>query len=214
MDTGASRPVSSRPYRQDPIKSAAIAGFVEELEAHGLISKSDSPWSSPVLLVRKKPDSAGVRAWRMCIDYSRLNHLTSVLGYAPPLTADLLDRGAGKRWYASLDLSAAFWQQELAAEDSARTAFDAGGQRYQWARLPFGLANAPAAFAKALEEALRPVLQEQRGSKDSVVLTYADDLLIGSQCLFDAEVAGGGGGGGGSGGGNGGVGERVLLVRI
>ena len=96
VDTGTSAPVSSRPYRHDPLKTEAIAAFVEDLEKNNLISKSTSPWSSPVLLVKKKSATPGTApSWRFCVDYSRVNNLTSVLGYSPPLVAELVDKAAG-----------------------------------------------------------------------------------------------------------------------
>ena len=88
--------MSSRPYRHDPLKTEAIAAFVEDLEKNNLISdisKSTSPWSSPVLLDQEEVGSDAATpgtapSWRFCVDYSRVNNLTSVLGYSPPLVAE------------------------------------------------------------------------------------------------------------------------------
>jgi len=59
---------------------------IREISAAGVIEPSDSPWSAPVILVRKKDDS-----WRFCVDYHRLNAVTTKDSYPLPRIDDALD---------------------------------------------------------------------------------------------------------------------------
>ncbi|KAG8173371.1 hypothetical protein JTE90_015532 [Oedothorax gibbosus] len=51
-----------------------------------VVQPSENPWSSPVVLVKKKDGS-----WRFCVDYRRLNKLTKKEVYPLPRIDDTLD---------------------------------------------------------------------------------------------------------------------------
>jgi hypothetical protein len=68
IDTGGAAPIRQPLRRSSPTQRAEVERQVEELLAKGLIQPSDSPWSSPVVLVDKKDGSK-----RLCLDYRRLN---------------------------------------------------------------------------------------------------------------------------------------------
>ncbi|KAG5889560.1 hypothetical protein JTB14_018545 [Gonioctena quinquepunctata] len=91
--------------------------IVSDMGKEGVIEPSDSPWSSPVVLVKKKDGST-----RFCVDYRQLNNVTKKDSYPLPRIDDTLDTLAGSTIFSTLDLKSGYWQVELAQEDREKTA--------------------------------------------------------------------------------------------
>ena len=60
-----------RPYRYAPVLKDEIERQVNDMLNNGLIQPSASPFSSSVLLVKKKDN-----IWQFCVDYRFLNAIT------------------------------------------------------------------------------------------------------------------------------------------
>ena len=69
-----------------------------------MIRPSSSPWSSPVVMVRKKNGS-----WRFCIDYRKLNAVTHLDAYPLPIIDATLESLAGSTLFTTLDLASGYW---------------------------------------------------------------------------------------------------------
>ncbi|GJY40766.1 hypothetical protein Tco_0428036 [Tanacetum coccineum] len=78
--------VNIRPYRYPLIQKDAIEVIVKELLDTRVVRPSHIPFSSPIVMVKKKDGS-----WRMCIDYRQLNKNTIKDKFPIPVIEELID---------------------------------------------------------------------------------------------------------------------------
>lgn len=160
------RPIK-QPHRRVPlVKLREMECMIDEMVSKKAIEPSDSPWSSPVVLVQKKDGSR-----RFCVDYRRLNDVTVKDSFPLPRIDDTLFALNGSKWYSTLDLQSGFWQVEMEPNDKHKTAFTTGSGLYHFNVMPFGLCNAPATFERLMQKVLQ-------GLANDKVMIYLDDVLV------------------------------------
>lgn len=173
INTGDHPAISQRPYRVSPSERRIINDEVESMLNRDIIQPSESPWSSPVVLVRKKDGS-----WRFCVDYRRLNKITKKDVYPLPRIDDTLDCLKGAQYFSSMDLYSGYWQIEVDENDREKTAFITSEGLYEFKVMPFGLCNAPATFERTMDNLLRHL-------KWKMCLCYLDDIVVFSQTFSE-----------------------------
>lgn len=173
INTGDHPAVSQKFYRVSPTERRVIQEEVDKMLEKDVIKESESPWSSPVVLVKKKDGS-----WRFCVDYRRLNSITKKDVYPLPRIDDTLDCLSGAAYFSSMDLQSGYWQIEVDEADREKTAFITPEGLYEFKVMPFGLCNAPATFERMMDNLLRHL-------KWTMCLCYLDDIIVFSKTFED-----------------------------
>jgi hypothetical protein len=167
IDVGSSNPVSSRPRRIPIGMKDIVEEEIEKMLRDKIIGPSESPWASPIVLVKKKDGTI-----RFCVDYREINEVTKKDAYPLPRIDDYLDSFHGMDTFCVLDLASGYWQVKMAQMDRCKTAFTSHRGLYQFNVMPFGLCNAPGTFQRMMDRLLKT--KEFKG----ICLVYLDDIII------------------------------------
>ena len=175
IDTGDAPPKKQNPRRLPFSVRKEVSEHLRRMEKAGVIRPSNSPWASPIVLVRKKDGTH-----RFCVDYRGLNEVTKADTFPLPRITDLLDQLAGTKYFSTLDLASGYWQIEIDSDSQPKTAFATHCGLHEFKVMPFGLKNAPAVFQRLMQQVLADLnLPDQ----PEFVSVYIDDLLVFSRTL-------------------------------
>jgi hypothetical protein len=98
------KPVFSAPYRLHPERAKLVQNEIDEMLKMGIITRSDSPWASPIVLV-PKPDGS----IRLCVDYRKVNNLTVPDPFPLPRIEDLVDKIGRAKYLTKVDMTRGYW---------------------------------------------------------------------------------------------------------
>ena len=166
LQDGDNEPIRQRAYRLPFSKREVVDTEIEKMLTQGIIQHSTSPWASPITLVPKKDGTT-----RFCVDYRKLNSKTIKDAHPLPNIQDIFDQLGGATIFSTLDLKSGYWQMPMSADAQQKSAFVTHSGLYEFRRMPFGLANAPAQFQRAMNKVLG-------GYIGKFCLVYLDDVVI------------------------------------
>ena len=136
-------PICQKAYRIPLNKREVVEEMIEDMLHDEIIRPSNSPYSSPILLVPKRDHEL-----RLCVDYRKLNAVTESDAYALPLIQDIFDLVGGNAIYSTLDLKTRYYQMSVAEDNIPKTGFTCHAGHYEFKKVPFGLKTAPNFFQR------------------------------------------------------------------
>ena len=163
IDTGTSDPVSQKPY---PIAMKHYQWVKEEIEkllATKVIHTSCSSWSAPIIVV---PKGDGGKC--LVIDYRALNKVTRKFTWPMPKVEDMFSKLNRATYFTTLDLRAGYhhlWDKP----SIPKTVFNSPFRKFEYVKVPFGLAQALAYF----QELMTGILKDF-----PFAIAYLDDIII------------------------------------
>ncbi|UYV64718.1 hypothetical protein LAZ67_3001747 [Cordylochernes scorpioides] len=166
IHTEDAKPIKHKPYRVSAKERTIIKDQIDEMLEEGIIRQSSSPWSFPVILVKKRDGK-----YRFCVDYRKLNEVTVKDVYPIPRIDDVMDTLQGSKYFSAIDLKSGYWQVEIEERDKEKTAFTTAHGLYEFNVMPFGLCNAPATFERNMDNVLGNLRWQ-------ICLCYLDDVII------------------------------------
>lgn len=153
---------------------AARTYIIENLDK-GFITPSTAPFASPVIMA-KKPGGG----LRLCVDYRKLNALTTKDRYPLPLIDESLERLGRAKLFTKLDIRQGFHRIRMAPDCEDLTTFRTRYGSFKYKVMPFGLSNGPAYFQRFINSIFADCL-------DKFIIAFIDDILIYSENEEDHE---------------------------
>ncbi|XP_075740366.1 uncharacterized protein LOC142786538 [Rhipicephalus microplus] len=159
-----SEPINTPQYPLPIAMKEVVEKEVQDMLKHGVIERSNSPYNSPLVLV-KKPDNT----YRTCVDFRRINEILISDAEPIPRTDIMFTEVGTKRYFSKFDLTKGYWQVPLHRASKPVTAFSTQSGHYQFMYMPFGIKTASAVFTRLMRTLLQGVEN---------VVHYIDDVLV------------------------------------
>ena len=168
IPTGDAIPIRLTHYRLAHHSKDVLREKIGSLLDQGIINSSKSPWAGPIVLVEKKDGTK-----RMCVDYHKLNNVTTNDTYPLPNIEELIANIGPSKFISTLDLTKVYYQVPVNPKHCRKTAFVTPYGKYEFITMPFGLISAPSTFQRLMDELLSGLHE--------FAVAYLDDILIHSQ---------------------------------
>jgi len=165
------KPICVKPYPIPIAKQGAVETEIKRMLDMGIIKRSNSPFSIPIVPVFKKNGEV-----RLCLDARKIN-CQIITDCERPMTMEtILAKFKSVRCISTLDLRSGYWQIPLSEDSKPPCSFLINGRNYSYQRLPFGLNISGAEFQKCMDRVLGSLIHE-------FVTIYVDDILITSDSI-------------------------------
>ena len=150
IDTGNYEPVSQKPYPIAIKNYQWVKDKIEKLLTAKVICSSMSSRSAPIIVVPK-----GDRGKQLVIDHRALNTVIGKFTWPMPKVEDIFSKLNGAKYFSTLDLRAGYHHIPLDKSLIPKTAFNSPFGKYEYVKVPFGLAQAPAYFQQLMTGILK-----------------------------------------------------------
>ena len=160
-------PVRFEPYPLPQAVRGELKREIKDMLELGIIRESESPYASPIVIVKKKDGSN-----RICVDYCKLNKFTLADPEPVAATEDLFQRLGKSQYFSKIDLSKGYWQIPVSGDDVKKTAFVTPDRCYEFLRMPFGMKSSVAMLVRGMRQLL---------SDMDNVDNYIDDLIVNTE---------------------------------
>ena len=164
IDMGTADPVSQKPYPIAMKHYQWVKDEIEKLLTTKVIHTSCSSWSAPIIVVPK-----GNGGKHLVIDYRALNKVTRKFTWPMPKVKDIFSKLNGATYFTTLDLRAGYHHIPLDRPFIPKTAFNSPFRKFEYVKVPFGLAQAPAYF----QELMTGILKDF-----PFTIPYLDNIII------------------------------------
>lgn len=165
---------SFRPRRLSSHEKSELQKIIDELKDQGIIRDCNSPYCSPIVLVKKKNGTL-----RLFIDYRELNEITIPDHFPLLLIEGQIDQLKDKNFFTTLDLKNAFHHVHVAPNSIKYTSFITPLGQFEYPKMPFGLRNGPSVFQRYIHTIFGDIISQGK------IFSYLDDLLIATQTFVE-----------------------------
>ena len=162
----SSNPIRTKQYPLPFAMQEVVCDEVRNMLDMGIIEPSVSPYSSPVVLIKKKDGTV-----RFCIDFRAINKVTVFDAETIPNADEIFVKLAGCKYISKFDLCKGYWQLPLAEQAKEITAFQTPLGLFQFSVMPFGLTNASASFSRIMRVLLRGMHNVDNFIDDIIIFT-------------------------------------------
>ena len=164
IDTGTTDPVSQKPYLIAMKHYQWVKDEIEKLLTAKVICTSHSSWSALIIVV---PKGNGGKC--LVKDYRALNKVTRKFTWPMPKVEDIFSKLNRATYFTTLDLCAGYHHIPLDKPSIPKTALNSSFRKFEYVKVPFGLAQAPAYF----QELMTGILKDF-----PFTIAYLDDIII------------------------------------
>ena len=156
-------------YKARPVPYALrgkVEAELDRLQRQGVIEPVQfADWAAPIVPVVKLDGTI-----RICGDYKvTVNRVAKTDAYPLPRIEVIFASLSKGKLFTKLDLAHAYQQVPMATESKKYTTVNTTKGLFQYNRLPFGVASAPAIFQRTMETVLQVIPN---------VCVYLDDILV------------------------------------
>ena len=164
VETTTEEPISCKARRLSPDKFRALQDELKRLCEQGVLERSQSVWSSPIVMVKKK--SGG---WRLCADLASLNKILKPRKYAFPNVNDFTSLAHGCTVYSSIDIADAYYNIKVDLKDRHKLTISTPLGNYQYNYWSMGLATSSTYFQLLKNDVVAGITQ---------TFCYLNDVII------------------------------------